>query len=43
MFGNVLFLLVKQEEAETNWVHPRRLEILVFGRVCWPGTEIGDG
>ena len=33
--GTVLCLLVKWLKAETNWVLPRRLGILVFGRVYW--------
>ena len=33
--GTVLFLLVKREEAETNWVHLSWLGILVFLRMCW--------
>ena len=41
--GTVLFLHVKWVKAETNWVHPRRLEILIFERVYWSETEIGDG
>ena len=41
--GTVLYLCVKQLKAETNLVHPRRLGILLFGRLCWSQTEIGDG
>ena len=33
--GTVLHLPVKQLKAKTNWVYPRRLGILIFGRVCW--------
>ena len=40
--GTVLFLPVKQLKAETNWIHPRRLGILIFGRVYWSQTETGD-
>ena len=33
--GMVLFLPVKWLKAKTNWGHPRRLGILIFGRVYW--------
>ena len=33
--GTVLYLPVKRLKAKTNWVHPGRLRILIFGRVCW--------
>ena len=31
----VLFLPVRWLKAKTNWVHPRRLGVFIFGRVCW--------
>ena len=33
--GTVLCLPVKWLKVKTNWVHPGRLGILIFGRVCW--------
>ena len=39
LWGTVLCLSVKQLKAKTNWVHPGRLGILIFGRVCWSQTE----
>ena len=41
--GTVLFLPVKWLKVETHWVHPRRLGILIFGRVYWSQTKTGDG
>ena len=37
--GTVLCLPIKWLKAKTNWVHPGRLGILMFGRVCWFWTE----
>ena len=37
--GTVLCLPVKQLKVETNWVHPERLGILIFGGVYWSQTE----